>query len=251
MNIEVKNLSKAFGNQSALSDLDLELRNGEICCLLGKNGAGKTTLINIIIKLIIQDSGSVFYDTELYSHLPADIKKRIGILNEENPVIEELTAGQFLRLSGKLYKLDSETIEQRGDDLLSWFFDNPENVRDKRLSGFSTGMKKKIGLIAAVLHTPDLLILDEPFSGLDPLVARQCVDFINFYKNEQRTIFLSSHDLSYVEQVATKILVLDKQQFIFNGPINDFTANGSDRIDNVLLELLQSGDRNNIKPEWL
>lgn len=251
MNIEVKNLSKTFKNQVVLTDLSFELNNGEICCLLGKNGAGKTTLINIIIKLIIPDSGFVFYDTELYSNIPIDIKRRIGILNEENPVIEELTAGQFLRLSGKLYKLDSDTIEQRVDDLLSWFFDDPKKVIAKRLSGFSTGMKKKIGLIAAVLHTPDLLILDEPFSGLDPLVARQCVDFINFYKNEQRTIFLASHDLSYVEQVATKIVVLDKQQFVFKGPLNDFTANGSDQIDSVLLELLQPEGQKNVKPEWL
>lgn len=251
MNIEVKNLNKKIGNQIVLSDLNFELNNGEICCLLGKNGAGKTTLINLIIKLIIPDSGLVLYDSESYSHIPTDIKKRIGILNENNPVIEELTADQFLRLSGKLYKLDSDAIVQRVDDLLSWFFDNPEKVRDKRLSGFSTGMKKKIGLIAAVLHTPDLLILDEPFSGLDPLVARQCVDFIKFYKNEQRTVFLSSHDLSYVEQVATKVVVLDKQQFVFKGPLTVFTANGSDQIDSVLLELLQPEDQKNIKPEWL
>lgn len=251
MNVEVKNLSKAFGKQTILSDINIELRNGEICCLLGKNGAGKTTLINIIINLITPDSGSVFYDSQSYSHIPVDIKRRIGILSETNPVIEELTAGQFLRLSGKLYQLDSDKIKQRIGDLLSWFFDNPEKVRTKRLSGFSTGMKKKIGLIAAVLHTPELLILDEPFSGLDPLAARECVDFISLYKNEQRTVFLASHDLSYVEQVATKVVVLDKQQFVFKGPLSDFTANGADQIDGVLLELLQPEDQKNINPEWL
>lgn len=251
MNIEIKNLNKTFGNQPVLSDLNLKLNDGETCCLLGKNGAGKTTLIHIIIKLIIQDSGFVFYDTELYSHIPADIKRRIGILSEENPVIEELTAGQFLRLSGKLYKLDSDTIERRVDDMLTWFFDKPKKIRGKRLSGFSTGMKKKIGLIAAVLHTPDLLILDEPFSGLDPLVARQCVDFINTYLNEQRTIFLASHNLRFVEQVATKVVVLDKQQFVFKGPLNDLTAKGSDQIDKALLELLQPEGHKNVKPDWL
>lgn len=251
MNVEVKNLSKVFGNQIVLSDLNLEVNNGDICCLLGKNGAGKTTLINIIINLIMPDSGSVFYDSKSYSYIPVDIKRRIGVLSEANPVIEELTAGQFLRLSGKLYQLDSDKIEQRIGDLLSWFFDNPEKVNTKRLSAFSTGMKKKIGLIAAVLHIPDLLILDEPFSGLDPLAARQCTDFINLYKNEQRTIFLASHDLRYVEQIATKVVVLDKQQFVFKGPLNDFTANGADQIDRVLLELLQPGGQKNINPEWL
>jgi ABC-type multidrug transport system ATPase subunit len=251
MKIKVKNISKAFGNQTVLSDLNLELDNGEICCLMGKNGVGKTTLINIIINLIKPDSGVILYDTESYFNIPIDLKRRIGILNEENPVIKELTPDQFLRLSGKLYQLDSDKIEQRIDDLLSWFFDSPEKVRSKRLSGFSTGMKKKIGLIAAVLHTPDLLILDEPFSGLDPLAASQCVDFINFYKNEQRTVFLTSHDLSYVEQVATKVVVLDKQEFVFKGPLSDFTANGADQIDGVLLELLRPEGQKNIKPEWL
>jgi ABC-type multidrug transport system ATPase subunit len=251
MNIEVENLSKAFNDQAVLSDINIELKNGEICCLLGKNGAGKTTLINIIINLIAPDSGSVFYDSKPYTHLPVNIKRRIGILSETNPVIEELTAGQFLRMSGRLYKLDSDTTEKRMNDLLPWFFDKPEKIIGKRLSKFSTGMTKKIGLIAAVLHTPDLLILDEPFSGLDPLVARQCVDFINLYKNEQRTVFLASHDLSYVEQVATKVVVLDKQQFVFKGPLSDFTANGSDQIDGVLLELLQPEGQKNLKPEWL
>src|SRR5699024_9007432 len=165
MNLEVNKLNKVFGKQTVLSDLDLKLNNGEICCLLGKNGVGKTTLMNIIINLLRQDSGTVLFDGKGYSNIPVEIKRRIGILNEENPVIEELTASQYLKLSGKLYKLNSDTIRRRVDDLLSYFFDYPDNIKDKRLSGFSTGMKKKIGLIAAVLHTPDLLILDEPFSG--------------------------------------------------------------------------------------
>ncbi|MEX2632665.1 MAG: ABC transporter ATP-binding protein [Balneolales bacterium] len=252
MNIKVKNLSKTFGKQIVFSDLNFELTNGETYCLLGKNGAGKTTLINIIIKLLKPDSGVIFYDKTSYSNLPVDIKRRMGVLSEDNPIIEELTARQFLKLSGGLYKMDSGTIEQRTNDLLSWFFDHPEEVRDKRLSGFSTGMKKKIGLIAAVLHTPDLLILDEPFSGLDPLAARQCVDFINVYRNVHRTIFLSSHDLGYVEQVATQVIVLDQQNFTFNGTLNDLIANGSSHhINSALLELLQPEGQKNVKPEWL
>lgn len=166
-------------------------------------------------------------------------------------MIEELSAIQFLTLISKIYKIKHETFEQRKNDLMSYFFDNAEDVGQQRLVSFSTGMKKKIGIIASVLHKPELLILDEPFSGLDPIAAQKTIDFINFYKNKDRTILLSSHDLSYVNQVATSILVLDQGKFMFNGTINQFTRNGLSEVSSSLLELLQPGDNKSIKPEWL
>lgn len=251
MKIEIKNISKKYNNKNVLLGLDLKINQGEIYCLLGKNGAGKTTLINILINLIRQDKGEILYNDKKYEVLPLYIKQNIGVLNEENSLIEELTAIQFLALLGKIYKIDFDTFEQRKNDLISYFFDDSEEVDKKQLSQFSTGMKKKMGIIAAALHRPDLLILDEPFSGLDPIAAKKTIDFINFYRSNDRTVFLSSHDLANVKEVATNIVVLDQCKFIFSGSITQFTQNGLSEISNSLLKMLQPDDNKSIKPEWL
>src|SRR5690625_4711130 len=112
-------------------------------------------------------------------------------------------------------------------------------------------MKKKAGLIAAVLHTPDFLILDEPFSGLDPIAAQECVDFIKMYSNSKRTILLSTHNLNYVEESADQIVVLENQSVQFDGNTNDFTKNGSARISSVLMGLLKRQKKIQTKPDCI
>lgn len=250
MEIKIENLQRSFGDKIILKNLNLSMGNGEVWCLLGTNGAGKTTLINIILTLLKPDSGTVAYDGEVYEHLSKNLKHRIGVLSENNPVIEELTAQSYLKLSGKLYQIEESLLEKRIQDLTEYFF-NETDVLKRRMAGFSTGMKKKMGLIAAVLHTPDLLILDEPFSGLDPLAAQESIDFINTYSNPYRTIFLSSHDLSYVEKVATHVAVLNNGEIVFSGTLQDFTAGDSSRIGSALLEMLQPEGHKKKNLEWL
>ncbi|CAN5915718.1 ABC transporter ATP-binding protein [soil metagenome] len=249
MEIQIRNLRKQFGTKIILDGIDLTISNGEVCCLLGTNGAGKTTFINLLIKLLSADAGTIAYEGQVYSQLPLLIKKRIGILGENNPVIEELTANQYLELTGKLYQVEPALLKKRIQDLASYFFD--EEVLHKRLAGFSTGMKKKVGLMAAVLHAPDVLILDEPFSGLDPVAAQETVDFINAYRKDSRAIFLSSHDLSYVEKVATHVAVLHQRQITFSGPIRSFTTDGTTHISSALFGLLQPNGPKGKKLEWI
>jgi ABC-type multidrug transport system ATPase subunit len=116
---------------------------------------------------------------------------------------------------------------------------------------FSTGMKKKIAFCAAVIHTPSILILDEPFSGLDPLVANQMVQFLQKYKREDRTILISSHDLTYVEKIATHIGVLDNKELVFNSSIKDFTENGENHLDAALLSILKPNDSQLDNLDWI
>jgi ABC-type multidrug transport system ATPase subunit len=249
MEIKIQELHKAFGGNEILQGVDLQIVPGDICCLLGKNGAGKTTLINLLLQLLEPQRGRISYDGLIYGHLPLEVKQRIGVLGDNNPLIEELTALQYLRLSGKLYKVPARELEKRIADLLEYFFD--EEVATKRLSAFSTGMKKKIGLCAAVLHTPDLLILDEPFSGLDPLAAQQTLDFIKSYRKDNRSIFLSSHDLSYVEKIATRIVVLHEGQIRYDGSPEDFRNEGDYNIDSALLDILKGSEVNQKVIEWI
>ena len=249
MNISLTSIHKSFNKKPVLEDISLSFKVGQVYGLLGKNGAGKTTLLNILIQLIRPTSGAISFDGQQYASLPNGIKLKMGILSEDNPVIEELTAMQYLKLNGKMYGIPDRELNGRIGDLIGYFFE--ELDEKKPLLAFSTGMKKKVGLCAAVLHTPEILILDEPFSGLDPLAAQQCIRFLRLYKKENRTIILSSHDLNYVEQLVTHIAVLDKMRIQYDGTLEDFTRDGKNRIDQALFEVLKADtpDSNDIK--WI
>jgi ABC-type multidrug transport system ATPase subunit len=249
MRINFKNISKAFDKKIVLDDINLELEPGNIYCILGKNGAGKTTLMNLLLQLNAQDKGTLVYDGEPQDELPKTLKMRIGAMSEDNPLIEELTAIQYFNLHGKLYGIPKADLKQRVKDLTTYFFDDPSDLK-KRLSAFSTGMKKKVGLMASVLHTPDLLVLDEPFSGLDPVAARMTIDFIKTYQNGQRTIFISSHDLAYVAKAVSHLAVLDNSKIIFAGSLEAFTNEGKNEIDSALLEVLESDAKSLDGIEW-
>jgi ABC-2 type transport system ATP-binding protein len=249
MNIEFKNISKSFGKKVVLDGIDLELTPGNTYCILGKNGAGKTTLMNILLQLSAPTKGAMLYDGQKEDTLPKVLKMRIGAMSEDNPLIEELTGRQYFKLYGKLYGVPGADMKKRLEDLTTYFFDDPDDLK-KRLSSFSTGMKKKVGLMASVLHTPDLLVLDEPFSGLDPVAAKMTIDFIRAYQNGQRTIFLSSHDLAYVAKVVTHLAVLDEGRIVFAGSLEDFTNQGKNEIDSALLEVLQPDSKNLDGIEW-
>ncbi len=249
MNIQFKNISKAFGKKVVLDDIDLELTPGNTYCILGKNGAGKTTLMNILLQLAAPGKGEMLYDGQKEDILPKALKMRIGAMSEDNPLIEELTGRQYFKLYGKLYGLPKADLKKRLEDLTTYFFDDADDL-NKRLSAFSTGMKKKVGLMASVLHTPDLLVLDEPFSGLDPVAAKMTIDFIRAYQNGQRTIFLSSHDLAYVAKVVTHLAVLDDGKIVFAGSLEEFTNQGKNEIDSALLEVLKPDSKNLDGIEW-
>ncbi|MBI9035057.1 MAG: ABC transporter ATP-binding protein [Bacteroidales bacterium] len=248
MQIEVKNIHKTYGRHKVLEDINLLIQDNQIHCLLGKNGVGKTTLINLILELIDFEEGTIIYDKN-EGKLNNNLKKRMGVLGENNPLIEELSAYQYLKLCAKLYKVKVSEVEKRISDLSSYFF--KEGELNKKLSSFSTGMKKKIGLCAAVIHTPDLLILDEPFSGLDPVAAQITVEFIKAYGSKNRSVFLSSHDLNYVEKIASHITVLDETMVVFSGTFDHFTSEGKTNIDNALLDLLKPDNTKLEKISWI
>jgi len=250
MNICLENLNKAYSGEEVLTNLSLNVEEGQNFCLLGKNGAGKTTLINSIIDLIKPDSGSVSIGGKSMANQAKSIKAQLGIMSEDNPLIEQLSGYAYLRFVGALYGVPNSELEQRIESLTNFFFEDQDVLR-KKIAGFSTGMKKKIALIGAVMHKPSLLILDEPFSGLDPIAAKTLIDFLRNYQNGKRVIFLSSHDLSYVEKVATHIGVLNAGSIVYQNSLSEFTANGKEEIDDALLKLLQPSSASFDDVSWL
>ena len=248
--IEIKELTKNYGSKSVINNLNLTLESGWIYSLLGKNGAGKTTTIHLILDLLKADSGSILINGKENTKLTSDDKTHIGVLGEDLALIEELSGSEFLSFIGKIYKMSPAVLTKRIDDLSNYFFEDKDDLK-KNTGKYSTGMKKKIAFCAAVLHTPDILILDEPFSGLDPFAANQMVSFLQRYAREGRLLFISSHDLNYVEKISTHIGVLDGGGLVFNSTIKDFTENGADNLDSALLKLLKPNNAELDKMDWI
>lgn len=237
MSIEIKGLSKAYGRKHVLQTLDITIEQGQCYCLLGKNGVGKSTLLNSILDLIKPDEGTISLFGKDYITSNLEVKQDLGALCEDNPLIEEFTGLEYLNFVAKLYKLPEAEAQQRISSLTNYFFTDKESLH-KNIAGYSTGMKKKVGIVAAILHKPRVLILDEPFTGLDPIAAQLLVQLIRNYSTPNRVVLISSHDLNYVERVATHIGVLNDGQLMYNGSVQEFTMNGESLIDQALFQLL-------------
>ena len=248
--IQITDLTKSYGKNTIIENINLSINDGQVYCLLGKNGAGKTTLINCIIDLIEPEKGKIQLSGKAHNKLSKEDKREIGVIVENLALLEEINGFEFLSFVGKIYKIPPATLKQRITDLFAFFFEDDTDLK-KNISKYSTGMKRKIAFCAAVLHTPDVLILDEPFSGLDPLVANQMVMFLKKYQNSKRLIFISSHDLSYVEKVSTHIGVLDNKKLVFNSSIQDFTENGVKKLDAALLRIIKPNESKLDKIDWV
>lgn len=250
MNLSINNLSKSFGKQNVLKDICVEFSSGNIYCILGKNGAGKSTLINIVIGLIKQDSGIIKYNDRSYISISLEIKRNIGFMNENDALIEELTGYQYLDLMGQFYSIDIKEKKIRINELIEFFFEDRDSILKKRISSYSTGMKKKLEICSAVLHKPNLLILDEPFSGLDPISSEKVINFLNAYKSPLRTIIFSSHNLNYVEIVNPIILLLDDSTIKFKGLADELrNVHNANFHESILKEM--NYKNSNVNLSWL
>ncbi|MEP1305632.1 MAG: ABC transporter ATP-binding protein [Balneola sp.] len=214
MHLKVSEVSKSFKkNESVLNSVNLELNSGECLCLIGKNGSGKSTLINMIIDVIETDSGQILVFGEKFSNQEINVKKKVGVLPEFNPVIEEFSVQDYLKYVGLIYGVDEELIKERRAYLIGYFFDEEPDSR-KTIGQFSKGMKLKTGICAALIHKPKLLILDEPFDGMDTFSSNSLVDFLNEYTAQGNAILISSHDMLFMEKIASKVAVLKEDKLI-------------------------------------
>lgn len=195
--LELRGVEKSFGSQAVLKGLTLSVEKGTVFALLGHNGAGKTTTSRIIQGLLPADGGEICFDgkivSEAYGH-------RIGVLCEDDGLYEHLNIMENLEFYGKLYKLSKETFQKRVSHYLTFF--ELIGFEDKIAGQLSRGMKKKVALIRTLLHDPDLLILDEPLNGLDPVVSDKLCQLIeNLCTEEGKTIILTSHHLKEIESI--------------------------------------------------
>ncbi|OYR42221.1 multidrug ABC transporter ATP-binding protein [Halorubrum sp. Ib24] len=219
--IETRELTKQFGTEIAVDGLDLAVDPGTVYGFLGPNGAGKTTTMRMLTSLTRPTDGEAWINGNPVSDRD-EIRASIGYLPEEPPVFDELTGREQLEYYGRLRDIPATEMETRIADWLDRF--GLTDDADKRIDDYSKGMRQKIGLIQALLHEPDVVFLDEPTSGLDPRAARTVIDVIADLTDDGHTVFLSTHILSVVEELADVVGVLYEGDLVTEGAPAELTA---------------------------
>ena len=218
--LEIKNITKRFENNVAVDDVSFNVEPGKIFGLVGRNGAGKSTTFRIILKILEQTSGTVQYDGK---EITAEVLDRIGYLPEEGSLIPTFTVLELCEYYGSLKLMSYEEIRK---NLMYWLKEfNIEEFLNKKIKDLSKGNKQKIQFIVSVLHNPEILILDEPFSGLDPVSVEELKNAILKMKELNKTIIFSSHRMEHVEMLCENILLIDKGKALLQGSIKDITEN--------------------------
>ncbi len=219
--IETRDLTKRFGDDVAVDGLDLTVEPGTVYGFLGPNGAGKSTTMRMLTTLTRPTNGEAWIDGQPITDRDA-VRSSIGYLPEEPPVFDELTGWEQLTYFARLQELPAAEAESR---ITEWLerFDLAEDA-DKRIDDYSKGMRQKTGIVQALLHRPDVVFLDEPTSGLDPRAARTVLDVIGELTDEGHTVFLSTHILSVVEELADEVGVLYEGELVAEGSPDELTS---------------------------
>ncbi|MEU5388122.1 ABC transporter ATP-binding protein [Kitasatospora cineracea] len=216
--VSIRDLWKRFGAQTAVAGLSLDLPAGSFIGLVGPNGAGKTTTLSMATGLLRPDRGTVLVHGADVWQDPVAVKARIGILPEGLRMFERLSGRELLRFNGRLRGLDGAETDRRAEELLAVL--DLTGAADKLVADYSTGMRKKIGLAAALLHNPDVLFLDEPFEGVDPVSAQTIRGVLTRYAASGSTVVFSSHVMELVESLCDWVAVVNAGQVVAAGPID-------------------------------
>lgn len=214
--LELKNVTKYYGDFKAVDNLSFKVKDGEIFGLLGVNGAGKTTTFRMIINLLDKNEGTILLDGKPIDY---SITDKIGFLTEERSLLLKLTVLEQAIFYGTLKGLDKKTIEERLDVLLERF--HISEYKNRKIKELSKGNQQKVQFITAILHEPKLLILDEPFSGLDPINVEEFMKMINELKNKGTSIIFSSHRMEHVELFCDELVILVHGKSVLQGNLKD------------------------------
>jgi len=214
MDIKINNLTKKFGAQRAVDDISFEVRTGEILGFLGPNGAGKTTTMRIITNYLNSDSGQVLIGGKSVDDNQEEVKKHIGYLPENNPLYPEMPVIEYLEFCGSMQGIPRTVVQERIREMIRVCGINKE--KHKKIGELSKGYRQRVGLAQAMIHDPDILILDEPTTGLDP---NQIVEIRKLIRElgREKTVILSTHILPEVEATCDRILIINQGKIVADG----------------------------------
>jgi ABC-2 type transport system ATP-binding protein len=226
MSIEVNNISKSYGTQKALNEISFKIEKGEIVGFLGPNGAGKSTLMKILTTYLLADNGSALVNGHDVMTNTKAVQLSIGYLPEHNPLYLDLYVREYLAFNVDVYHVAKSRIEE----VIQLTGLTPES--HKKISQLSKGYRQRVGLANALLHNPDVLILDEPTTGLDP---NQLMEIRNVIKNvgKDKTVFLSTHIMQEVEAICDRVIIIDKGQIVADKKLDHLISENKEQVIEV------------------
>lgn len=223
MSLKIQNLTKVYGQQKAVNDISFDVQKGEIVGFLGPNGAGKSTTMKIATCYIPATSGSVEVCGFDVRQSPNDVRRNIGYLPEHNPLYLDMYVKEFLEFVGGIYKIKGNTLKQRIEEVIELVGLQVE--QKKKIGQLSKGYRQRVGLAQALIHDPQVLILDEPTTGLDP---NQLVEIRSVIKQigREKTVIFSTHIMQEVEAICDRVVIINKGQIIENQPLSKLVQSG-------------------------
>ena len=234
--VGIDGVSRAFGDVKAVDGLSLALAPGEIVGFLGTNGAGKTTTIKMITGLLRPDAGKV----SVFGGDPSDpaVRARIGYMPEVATYYPYLNARELLAFYGGICGLDAKSVRERTDSLLESV--GLADAAKRPLRTYSKGMLQRAGIAQALLSDPDLLVLDEPFTGLDPLARIHFRELLRSLREKGKAVFFSSHELGETELLCDRVAIMKKGRCVYQGPVKDLAGDGASNLERLFLRTLET-----------
>ena len=238
--IKLQELTKDYGTTVAVNKLTLNVAPGEIYGFIGPNGAGKTTTIRMMGGILAPTSGNIIIGGLSMARKPVEVKKMIGFVPDRPFLYEKLTGMEFLKFSADLYNVKSDTFLQKAESLLQQFA--LREWADELVEAYSHGMKQRLIIASALLHDPQILIIDEPMVGLDPAAVRMVKDILKELATHQTTVFISTHTLSIAEDLCHRIGLIHKGKLLAEGTLDELKhiANlGEAGLEEVFLTIIK------------
>lgn len=235
--IEVKNLTKRYGDFVAVDDISFDVAKGEIFAFLGPNGAGKTTTIKMLTTLLVPTSGEISLDGKNPAHDQAAVRRAFGIVFQDPSLDDELTALENMEFHAVLYKVPKEVRRQRIEELMN--FVEVWDRRNSLVKEFSGGMKRRLEIARGLLHHPRILFLDEPTTGLDPQTRNHVWSYVkNLNEKEQITVFFTTHYIEEADRYATRVAIMDHGKIVAGGTPDELKKQtGQELLEDAFIKL--------------
>lgn len=252
--VSIENLTRRFGQLMAVENVNLRVARGQFFGFLGPNGAGKSTTIKMLTGLLAPSSGKIdILGLDLLQN-PVEVKRQIGVVPEGMALFTRLTGWEYLNFVGRMYGLDRATTRNRAEELLN--FMQLADQHKKLITDYSHGMQKKLALAAAVIHSPKVLFLDEPFEGVDAIAAGTLKAMLQSMIARGATIFLTSHVLEIVERLCSHVAIIDKGRLVAQGSLEELRAGvGSDggkmTLEDIFLRVVGTTQNTGRELSWL
>lgn len=246
--IEVKDLRKVYGTKAAVDGLNLTVPQGCFFGFLGPNGAGKTTTIRMLMGLAPPTSGSISILGFPMPEGELDIKSRIGLVPDESLLFDHLTGREYVEFVGRMYGLARDRSRERALSLMELF--ELGNTGRKLIGEYSKGMRKRVAMAAALVHRPQLFLMDEPFEGVDAVGARLMKEILLDQVRRGATIFLTSHVLEVIERLCDRIAIIHEGRLAAEGTLDELRSGGAESLEDLFVRIVGL-DRLVEAPEWL